>query len=158
MFPVAVILTLDVSATDLTASFFDPSEPLDIASILRLKPYWVDYPGQEKMAEHSPRPELETRRASDSVANMGTQTEEEQAPERPSTTLARTRGLGRDRQLTQRPPAGERQIVRGPDEVVGTTDHPHDRGGAPAVRLDMDLDVDIKLQARIKGDIELSIL
>jgi hypothetical protein len=37
-------------------------------------------------------------------------------------------------------------------------DHPHDRGGAPAVRLAMDLDVDIKLQARIKGDIELSIL
>ncbi|KAJ4286609.1 hypothetical protein N0V88_007971 [Collariella sp. IMI 366227] len=34
----------------------------------------------------------------------------------------------------------------------------HDRGGAPAVRVDMDLDIDIQLQAKIKGDIELSIL
>ncbi|GKT97063.1 hypothetical protein Ct61P_14913 [Colletotrichum tofieldiae] len=30
--------------------------------------------------------------------------------------------------------------------------------GAPSVRLDMDLDVDIDLKAKIKGDIELSIL
>jgi hypothetical protein len=110
------------------------------------------------MAEQSSRPELETRRASDSVANMGTQTEEEQAPNQPSTTLARTRSLGRDRQLAQRPPAGERQVVRAPDEALGPRHHPDDRGGAPAVRLDMDLDVDIKLEARIKGEIELSVL
>ncbi|KAK2046188.1 hypothetical protein LZ31DRAFT_552484 [Colletotrichum somersetense] len=32
------------------------------------------------------------------------------------------------------------------------------KGGAPSVRLDMDLDVDIDLKAKIKGDIELSIL
>lgn len=37
---------------------------------------------------------------------------------------------------------------------------PNDNGrhGAPAVRLDMNLDVDIQLKAKIKGDITLSIL
>lgn len=37
---------------------------------------------------------------------------------------------------------------------------PDDNGrhGAPAVRLDMNLDVDIQLKAKIKGDITLSIL
>ncbi|KAK1983939.1 hypothetical protein LZ30DRAFT_780214 [Colletotrichum cereale] len=32
------------------------------------------------------------------------------------------------------------------------------RGGAPSIRLDLNLDVEIHLKAKIKGDIELSIL
>jgi len=32
------------------------------------------------------------------------------------------------------------------------------RSGAPAVRLDMDLDAEIQLKAKIQGDITLSIL
>ncbi|KAK4154434.1 hypothetical protein C8A00DRAFT_14440 [Chaetomidium leptoderma] len=114
------------------------------------------------MAEHSPkRNEMEPRRASDSVTtDTGTQTEEGPAPAQQSTTnssLTRTRSLGRDRQLAQRPPSGDAQVGRRPGEVVAPRHH-NDRGGAPALRLDMDLDVDINLQAKIKGEIELSIL
>ncbi|WQF86945.1 hypothetical protein CDEST_11959 [Colletotrichum destructivum] len=61
---------------------------------------------------------------------------------------------------------------RGKDHASGQTYQPQDgqqvapqnqqvqsKGkGAPSVRLDMNLDVDIDLKAKIKGDIELSIL
>lgn len=62
---------------------------------------------------------------------------------------------------------------RGKDHASGQTYQPQDgqqvappqnqqvqsKGkGAPSVRLDMDLDVEIDLKAKIKGDIELSIL
>lgn len=88
---------------------------------------------------------------------MGTQTEEKRVPEQQNTSLARTRSLGREGQLAQRPVAQDAQIIREPDQAMASQQR-HDRGGAPSVRLDMDLDVDIKLQAKIKGDIELSIL
>jgi hypothetical protein len=100
---------------------------------------------------------MEPRRASDSVADMGTQTEEAQVPEQQNTSLTRTRSLGRSRQLAQRPVAQDVQVIREPDPAV-VPQHRDDRGGAPAVRLDMDLDIDVKLQAKIKGEIELSIL
>jgi len=50
--------------------------------------------------------------------------------------------------LPSAPGQGEQQVA------------PNDNGrhGAPAVRLDMNLDVDIQLKAKIKGDITLSIL
>ncbi|KAK3950038.1 hypothetical protein QBC32DRAFT_24421 [Pseudoneurospora amorphoporcata] len=41
--------------------------------------------------------------------------------------------------------------------VQGTTTN-GSRSGAPAVRLDMNLDIDVQLKAKIKGDITLSIL
>lgn len=103
------------------------------------------------------RPGMEPRRASDSVADMGTQTVEEQVPEQQNTSVARTRSLGRRGQLAQRPLDQDVEIIREPEQAV-VPQHHNDRGGAPAVRLDMDLDVDIKLQAKIKGEIELSIL
>ncbi|KAK4098952.1 hypothetical protein N658DRAFT_208120 [Parathielavia hyrcaniae] len=116
-------------------------------------------PCTSEMAEHSPRRHTpKTRPADESVAVMGTQTEEEQNPERQGTSLARERNSGSDGQLSRRPPAEEANIVRGHGEEMEPTHRHHDRGGAPAVRLDMDLDVDIKLQAKIKGDLELSIL
>ncbi|KAL2128012.1 hypothetical protein VTI74DRAFT_9844 [Chaetomium olivicolor] len=99
------------------------------------------------------QPVMEPRQASESVADMATQTEEEPAPEE-NRSLARTRSAGHP---AQQSPAQERRVYRRPEEAVAPVGH-HDRGGAPAVRLDMDLDVDIRLQAKIKGDIELSIL
>ena len=109
------------------------------------------------MADHSStRPNIEPRRASASVADTWTQTDEEQAPEQHITSLARTQSLDRSRQLAPRRPPQD-QVVRRRDEAVAPQHH-HDRGGAPAVRLDMDLDVDIKMQAKIKGEIELTIL
>jgi hypothetical protein len=100
---------------------------------------------------------MEPRRASDSVADMGTQTEEAQVPEQQNTSLARTRSLERRGQLAQRSVARDVEVIREPEPVV-VPQHRDGRGGAPAVRLDMDLDIDIKLQAKIKGEIELSIL
>ena len=111
------------------------------------------------MAENSQqRPDIEPRRASASVADIGTQTEEEQAPEQHTASLVRTQSLDRNNQLAPRRSAAQNdQVIRRPDEAV-VPQHHHDRGGAPEVRLDMDLDVDIKMQAKIKGEIELSIL
>jgi hypothetical protein len=100
---------------------------------------------------------MEPRRASDSVADMGTQTEEAQVPEQQNTSLARTRSLERRGQPAQRSVARDVEVIREPEPVV-VPQHRDGRGGAPAVRLDMDLDIDIKLQAKIKGEIELSIL
>jgi hypothetical protein len=44
------------------------------------------------------------------------------------------------------------------EEAMAPRQHSQDRKGAPAVRLDMDLDVEIDLKAKIHGDLELSIL
>jgi len=110
------------------------------------------------MAEHAmKRPEMEPRRASDSVADIATQTEEEEAPEQQNKSIARARSLDRSHQLARRPLAGEAQVFRDLDDTVAPQQR-HDRGGAPAVRLDMDLDVDINMRAKIKGELELSIL
>ncbi|KAK4039639.1 hypothetical protein C8A01DRAFT_16383 [Parachaetomium inaequale] len=109
------------------------------------------------MTEHSQqRPDIEPRRASASVADTWTQTEEEQAPEQHIASLARTKSLDRNKQLAPRRSAQDDQVIRRRGEAVAQ--HHDDRGGAPAVRLDMDLDIDIKMQAKIKGEIELSIL
>ncbi|KAK3301828.1 uncharacterized protein B0T15DRAFT_497542 [Chaetomium strumarium] len=111
------------------------------------------------MSEHSPtRPAIEPRRASESVADNGTRTAEERGRERQSTSGTRARSTGANRQLARQPPASARHVVRGVDEAVAPTQHPQDRKGAPAVRLDMDLDVEIDLKAKIRGDLELSIL
>ncbi|KAK4120209.1 hypothetical protein N657DRAFT_683793 [Parathielavia appendiculata] len=111
------------------------------------------------MADHSPkRPEHEIRPASHSVADMGTQTEEEETSERQRTSLARARSSARDKQISRRGSVREAKIVTTSKERSEPAHHDHDREGVPALRLDMDLDVDIKLQAKIKGDLELSIL
>ncbi|KAK3296540.1 uncharacterized protein B0H64DRAFT_442847 [Chaetomium fimeti] len=110
------------------------------------------------MPDHpTKRPEMEQRRASDSVANSGTQTEDDRVSGGQDTSLTRAQSLDRQRQLAQRPPARDAQVTRRPDEEMAPQ-HDSDRRGAPAVRLDMDLDVDITMKAKIKGVIELSIL
>ena len=106
------------------------------------------------------RPEMEQRRARDSVVDSGTQTEDEQVAGDHDTGLPRARSLSHHRQLTQKPSARDvqaRQVTRRPDEAMAPQPH-QNRGGAPAVRLDMDLDIDINMHAKIKGEIELSIL
>jgi hypothetical protein len=109
------------------------------------------------MAEHSPqRPETGSRRASETAVDTGTQTDDDQVHVQHDRSLTTTRGV--DGPLMQRHSAQEAQVARAPDETMAPVHHPHDRGGAPAVRVDMDLDVDINLQAKIKGEIELSIL
>ncbi|KAH6839607.1 hypothetical protein B0I37DRAFT_237953 [Chaetomium sp. MPI-CAGE-AT-0009] len=105
------------------------------------------------------RPEMEQRRASDSVANSGTQTKDELVSGEQDTSLARARSLDRHRHLVQRRSARDAQVTRRPDEAMTPTPQHHpNRGGAPAVRLDMDLDIDVIMKAKIKGEIELSIL
>lgn len=85
--------------------------------------------------------------------------------ERPSKTLTAAqstssesrlaqRPLGKDGQMAQRPADDAEDVTRSHRQVL----RQHDRGGAPAVRLDMDLDIDIELKAKIKGYVELSIL
>lgn len=54
-------------------------------------------------------------------------------------------------------PAQEPQAIARPAEGTQVA-HDIGRGGAPAVRLDMNLDVDIQMKAKIQGDVTLSIL
>ena len=68
-----------------------------------------------------------------------------------------------DRELVQRKPeAGQLEVVlRQPADdgrTVTKTYYESDREGAPAVRLGMDLDVDVQMKAKIQGDVTLSIL
>jgi hypothetical protein len=86
----------------------------------------------------------------------GTQTEDDQVLEEQDVGLPRTRSLSRHRQLAQRP-SREAQVTRRSDEAITPQNHP-DRRGDLAVRLDMDLELEITMHAKIKGMIELSIL
>ncbi len=68
-------------------------------------------------------------------------------------------------QLVRRSPGqdGIDTVPRAPNDDSGQQIAPQnhqksDRNGAPAVRLDMNLDVDIQLKAKIQGYITLSIL
>ncbi|KAK5655337.1 hypothetical protein OQA88_5904 [Cercophora sp. LCS_1] len=49
-------------------------------------------------------------------------------------------------------------VKRADPETRQVLSQDNGRGGAPAVRLDMNLDVDIEMRAKIKGDVTLSIL
>ncbi|KAK4236344.1 hypothetical protein C8A03DRAFT_17004 [Achaetomium macrosporum] len=115
------------------------------------------------MNEHTAtRPAMEPRRASESVVDVGTRTEDERGWERESTSAARARSTGANRQLARQPPAHGRQVARRVDEATAPApaqaQHTQERKSAPAVRLDMDLDVEIDLKAKIHGDLELAIL
>lgn len=111
------------------------------------------------MSEHytSRSSATESRQARNLVSDVATQTEEEDALEQHTKSLATVPNLDRNGQLAeQKPPRGS-QVLRGHDAAVAPQ-HQYDRGGAPAVRLDMDLDVQVNMQAKIKGELELSIL
>jgi hypothetical protein len=93
---------------------------------------------------------------------------EQQETKRPSNTLAAAQSHSSEGELAQRPPGQDGRIAQrsvqdaGDVEEVRPTQRQmqshHDRRGNPAVRLDMGLDVEIELKAKIKGYVELSVL
>ncbi|KAL1836258.1 hypothetical protein VTJ49DRAFT_5389 [Mycothermus thermophilus] len=101
-------------------------------------------------------PDMEARRPTGSV---GTQTDEEQAPQHEREKVIDTaERVNRTTQLVQRAPSEEAKVVHAPRYDVAPQHQDNDRGGAPAVRLDMDLDIEVNLRAKIKGELELSVL
>jgi hypothetical protein len=108
------------------------------------------------MSERFPRRPLpEARRASESAVDRGTRAEE-QGPEISARDLARPHSLERLGHHRLPPQDTHTEVVRGTDREISSAQHP--RETAPAVRIDMDLELDITLRAKIKGEIELSIL
>ncbi|KAK3904537.1 hypothetical protein C8A05DRAFT_13580 [Staphylotrichum tortipilum] len=112
------------------------------------------------MAEHFPRrPAQAARRASESAVQRAAQAEAEQVPEVYARDMAQPQSLERFPVGSHRLAPRRPQAVRGGSETMLPAPHLCERGGnAPAVRVEMDLDLNITLQARIKGEIELSIL
>ncbi|KAK4244659.1 hypothetical protein C7999DRAFT_17117 [Corynascus novoguineensis] len=101
--------------------------------------------------------ETESRQTRNLVSDVATQTEEEDAPEQHTKSIAKVPSLDRNGQLAQQKPARGGQVLRSHDATVAPQQQ-YDRGGALAVRLDMDLDVEVNMQAKFKGKLELSIL
>ncbi|KXX81386.1 hypothetical protein MMYC01_203102 [Madurella mycetomatis] len=71
--------------------------------------------------------------------------------------IERQEGASLDRQLLQQPPPHDHHLIQQQETAAVQTQSGGDHGGAPAVRLDMDLDVDIQLRAKIEGHIIMSI-
>ncbi|KAL2760021.1 hypothetical protein ACRALDRAFT_1060029 [Sodiomyces alcalophilus JCM 7366] len=71
----------------------------------------------------------------------------------------RRRSLDNMHAMTARNRSDVRQMQQAPNESqITETRGRRSKSGAPAVRLDMNLELDVELKARINGDITLSIL
>ncbi|WDK10874.1 hypothetical protein CGRA01v4_02153 [Colletotrichum graminicola] len=105
---------------------------------------------EEKIAKETPPLNLDT-----SVPGPdGVQRDPDMHAARKSKRTAVARTEDRNGSEGSHQPQNRQQVTPPQNRQVDNTS----KGGAPSVRLDMDLDVDIDLKAKIKGDIELSIL
>ncbi|KAK1962985.1 hypothetical protein LY78DRAFT_615087 [Colletotrichum sublineola] len=106
---------------------------------------------EEKIAKETPPLNLDASAPRSDGAQRDSNDQAAQISKR--TAVARTEGQNSGGSgVSHRPQTGQ-QVAPQNRQVQNNS-----KGGAPSVRLDMDLDVDIDLKARIKGDIELSIL